>query len=160
MSEVTELEIESLQEEEPKTIRIVWNKEPFCSYARRLAAVGKTLDTKEQVKASEKEDQRVLKRNHKLWSNFHNNIYSDIKKLALQGKESIDLPVDIFPIRDKIIDWAVKDNFNVTVTTEKEFPTQEETLAYLNDLFEDAILEKKVYFLMTLDWKLPEEETE
>ena len=132
--------------------------ELFCTKIQRLTEVGKSMKVDSLIEKASESDQRKLHRNHSLWRNFQNTIEFKLKSAALEGKSWIDLPVEIFPIREKIYEWCINNGFTVFISTEKNFETNEETLDYLNGLFEEVIFEKKVYFLMTIDWSEKEPE--
>lgn len=129
-------------------------KELFCREIQRLSNIGKSMRIDDKLALATSVDQKALSRNHKLWRVFQNTIQSNLKKEAINGKDQFDVPLEFFPVREKINAWAIEHGFNVKVTANKEFNSIDETFEYLNSLFEDAILEKKVYFLMTIDWTL------
>jgi phosphoglycolate phosphatase-like HAD superfamily hydrolase len=130
-------------------------KEPnelFCEKMQKLVLVGKSKIRADEVKEVDNIDQKILRRDHKLWREFKDNIRHELSEVASKGVEIYDIPLKYFPVREKIYEWAKSQGFDVVITTAKEFPTVEETFTYLSDLFEDSIMDKKVYYLMTFDW--------
>jgi hypothetical protein len=133
-------------------------KELFCKKIQRMSFIGQSLKLKNTMKKAQEEDQKILRRNHILWNKFLNNIHSEMKRVALEGEYEYLIPLEFFPIHEKIAQWGIKNGFKVDIQTDKQIGGLYLN-EYLSNLPVDKVLAKDIYFTMKFIWSPVVEES-